>query len=316
MTISRRDFGRLVALSAGAATVSKLWAEGASPKSSSILRFAAIADTHIIDEFYKGPEGSPEDTESIFHTTERLTSTRNFINGLQPEVEKVFLIGDYFHNYPSTDYDFYFKNKTRIDHAKEITDGFKAPVHIGFGNHDYSVPTVSREFSHKLFMDKLKLRPYYSIDYRGVKFAHLNNFLGMTWDKNSPRFKQSEGSLGEEQLNWFEAELGQQKPTFVFMHFPILSVMSTEVRDYGLLPLLKKHKDNIPLFLTGHLHRWMDFAHTFGPQHYGIASTRYDENAYMLVEYDLKSHTLRFLNSDLVDWATHYSKPYRSMVRG
>ena len=38
------------------------------------------------------------------------------------------------------------------------------------------------------------------------------------------------GSLGEEQLNWFEAELRQQKPTFVFIHYPLSIVMPTEVR--------------------------------------------------------------------------------------
>src|SRR3954468_22305339 len=75
--------------------------------------FAIIADTHIIDEFYKGPEGSPEDTESILHSGERLTGARDAINGLQPAMDRVFVVGDYFHDYPSTDLDFYFQNKTR-----------------------------------------------------------------------------------------------------------------------------------------------------------------------------------------------------------
>lgn len=73
--------------------------------------FAIIADTHIIDEFYKGPEGNALDTETIFKTTERLTSARNLINSLNPPMEKVFLVGDYFHNYPSADRDFYFKHR-------------------------------------------------------------------------------------------------------------------------------------------------------------------------------------------------------------
>ena len=35
------------------------------------FRFAVIADSHIIDKFYTGPESNAEDTESILHSTER-----------------------------------------------------------------------------------------------------------------------------------------------------------------------------------------------------------------------------------------------------
>ena len=110
--------------------------------------FAVIADTHIIDSFYKGPENSPEDTESIFKTEERLKSARDFLSNLRPKIECVFIAGDFFHNYPSTDIDFYFRNRTRIDNAKALIDSFPMPVHAGFGNHDYDVPKVSREMSH------------------------------------------------------------------------------------------------------------------------------------------------------------------------
>ena len=43
-----------------------------------------------------------------------------------------------------------------------------------------------------------------------------------------------------------------------------------------------------------------------------IGATRYDENAYMLVEADMLKQTHRFLNVECVDWATHYSKPYKA----
>lgn len=275
-----------------------------------IFRFAVIADTHIIDDFYKGPEGNALDTETIFLTTKRLTAARNVINDLKPSIEKVFVVGDYFHDYPSTDYDFYFKNKTRIDNAKALTDGFKMPVHVGFGNHDYSVPNVSREMSHRLFKDKLGVEPYYSIEHRGYKFIHLNNFQGETWNKDGKSYNKSVGSLGETQLNWFEAELKQGKPTFVFIHYPLYSVQAVEINDYGMLPLLKKYKDTIQMTVSGHWHRWFDFARTFGAQHYVMGATRYDEDAYMIVEVDTKRATHRILNLNLVDWATHYSQPF------
>ncbi len=274
------------------------------------FRFAVIADTHIIDDFYKGPEGSPLDTETIFKTTARLEKARAVINNLNPAVERVFLVGDYFHDYPSPDYDFYFKNRTRIDNAKALTDGFKVPVHVGFGNHDYSVPKVSRETTHELFKEKLGLSPYYSVEHRGYKFVHLNNFIGETWNQGSKQYNKGTGSLGETQLNWFEAELKQRRPTFVFVHYPLVAVRDVEVKDYGILPLLKRHKDTIQLVVSGHWHKWFDFARTFGAQHYVMGSTRYDEDAYMIIEVDTKRATHRIINLNLFDWATHYSQPY------
>lgn len=276
------------------------------------FRFAIIADTHIIDDFYKGPEGNALDTETIFQTTDRLTAARNVINNLNPAVEKVFLVGDYFHDYPSADYDFYFKNKTRIDNAKVLTDGFKVPVHVGFGNHDYAVPKVSREMSHRLFKDKLGIEPYYSVAHRGYKFIHLNNFAGETWNEKSAVYNKAVGSLGETQLNWFEAELKQNKPTFIFIHYPLYNVQAAEIKDYGMLNLLKKYKDTIQMTVSGHWHRWFDFARTFGAQHYVMGSTRYDPDAYMIVEVDTKRGNYRILNLNLVDWATHYSEPYKA----
>lgn len=314
MHFTRRQFGRLAAATAGATLLRQLWAE--SPSTSNTIRFAAIADSHIIDDLYKGPESNAEDTESILHSRERLIAARDFINSLQPGVEQVFLIGDYFHNYPSADYDFYFSHTTRIDHAKAITDEFNVPVHVGFGNHDYGVPEVSREMSHKLFQEKFKTKPYYSVDYRGVKFVHLNNFLGVTWDKSSHEYNKGQGSLGEEQLNWFEAELRLQRPTFVFIHYPLIAVMPGEFGEYGIYSLLKKYKDNIPLVLSGHVHKWINFEHSFGPQHYVIGATRYDPNAYMLLEYDPAAHNVRFLNAEMVQWGTHYSRPYKPQLVG
>ena len=185
------------------------------------------------------------------------------------------------------------------------------PVHIGFGNHDYAVPTVSREMSHRLFKDKFGVEPFYSVMHRDHKFVHLNNFIGETWNSESKEYNKGTGSLGEKQLNWFEAELREQKPTFVFIHYPLFTVKAAEIKDYGMLSLLKKYKDTIQLVVSGHWHQWFDFARTFGAQHCVMGATRYDEDAYMIIEVDTKKATHRILNLDLVDWATHYSSPYK-----
>ena len=272
--------------------------------------FGLIADSHIIDDFYKGPESTPEDTESIFKAAQRLTSVRGVFNAVRPKLDLAFLVGDYFHNYPSPDVDFYFQNKTRLDLAKEITDGFNMPVHAGFGNHDYAVPKISREVSHELFRRKFNLKPYYTVEHKGFKFIHLNNFLGETWTAGSTKFNKATGSLGEEQLNWFEAELKQHKPSFVFIHFPLLIVAPNEKADYGVQSLLKKHKDTVQLVVSGHWHKWVEFGRTYGPQHLVMAATRYDPNAYLIVEADARKATHRLLNLDLVDWNTHYSQPW------
>jgi hypothetical protein len=233
------------------------------------------------------------------------------LNSLTPKLDKVFLVGDYFHNYPSPDIDFYFQNRTRVDIAKSLTDAFAMPVHAGFGNHDYDVPKVTRETSHELFRRKFGLKPYYSLDHKGWKFVHLNNFLGDTWNPGAAKFNQGLGSFGEEQLNWLEAELAERKPTFVFVHYPLQICASTERADYGLYGILKKHRDTIQRVVSGHWHKWFEFGRTYGPQHLVMAATRYDANAYLIVKADRRKVEHRLLNIGLVDWNTHYSQPYR-----
>src|SRR5579872_3175257 len=203
--LSRRSFAALTAAAVSTSLTRSLWAREVAVHSGS-RRFyiALIADSHIIDDFYvKGSENGVEDNESILVTTPRLVAARDFINSLSPSIEQVFLLGDYFHNYPSTDYDFYFKNKTRLDNAKAITDAFRMPVHVGFGNHDYDVRRVPREMSHRLFRAKFNADPYWVLNYKGYKFVHLNNFLGSTQDNKAADFNPGTGSLGEDQLNWF-----------------------------------------------------------------------------------------------------------------
>jgi len=312
--LTRRSFNSLAAATLASSLTRSLWAREASLQSGGrYFYFALLADTHIIDNFYvKGSENGVEDNESILVTTPRLTAARNLINSLNPAIEQVFVLGDYFHNYPSTDYDFYFKNTTRLDNAKAITDAFHMPVHIGFGNHDYDVRHVSREMSHRLFKAKFNAEPYSVLDYKGYKFIHLNNFLGSTQDRAASDFNPGIGSLGEKQLHWFEAQLQQSKPAFVFVHYPLGSIAPTEFSDYGLHSLLRKYAGTIQLVVTGHLHKWIDHAREYGPQHYVMASTRYDPNAYMLLEVDTKQGSWRFINADLVEWSTHYSKPYHA----
>jgi hypothetical protein len=303
--INRRQFLRVG--TAGLLTLPTLLD---AQSSDHVFHIGVIADSHIIDDFYRGPEGNEEDTWSIFQTTKRLTATRTFLNGLTPRLDRVFLVGDYFHDYPSADLDFYFTNTTRIDHAKALTDGFAMPVHVGFGNHDYAVQKMSREGTHELFRRKLGLQPYYAIDHRGFKFLHLNNFLGATWDVGHAQYNRGVGSLGETQLAWLDAQLAERRPTFVFVHFPLAAIAEREVADLGLTAVLRRHAETVQLVISGHWHRWVDVGREHGVPHLVIASTRYDEDAYLILEVDTRAGTHRALNLDLVEWNTHFSRPF------
>jgi hypothetical protein len=319
MNLNRRQFAALGATSLGVALTPSFLPTPAEAAMAGGYHFAVIADTHIIDDYYiKGSENGVEDNTTILQTTDHLLATRSVINSIRlphgQKVEQTFLVGDVFHNYPSGDYDFYFKNRTRIDVAADLLAGFEMPVHMGFGNHDYDehrTPGISREMSHRLFDAKLKTKPYYAVDYKGFRFLHLNNFTGATWDDDAaPRLRQI-GSLGEAQLNWAEAQLQERKPTVVFIHYPLWIVAPTEVKDYGLHPLLRKYKDNVAIVISGHWHKWIDFAHTYGPQHIVMGSTRYDQNAFMLMEANPKQGTVRWVDSARPEWSTHYTAPYK-----
>lgn len=311
MAMDRR---RLLTGTAALAGYSALRAQVPAGGSGAFL-FAVVSDTHVIDGFYKpGSENGVEDNASILHANERLLTARETIRAIRladgRRVERVFIPGDCFHNYPSPDYDFYQKNETRIDIFKRMVDGFEVPVHLGFGNHDYGVPEVSREMSHRLFREKLKTEPYYSVDDRGFRFVHLNNFLGSTWDVGSKDYNRGIGSLGETQLQWAEAQLAARRPTVVFVHYPLQIVKGAEVADFGLVPLLRKYQDTVQIVISGHWHRWVDFGHQYGPQHTVTAATRYDPHSWMLWEADPKTGTVRWLDRGRAEWTTHYATPY------
>jgi hypothetical protein len=318
MIPSRRSFlHTLGGLGAASVTASGLLLPDrliAAPPSST-FRFAVIADSHVIDDFYNRQESNPLDTATVKLSRESLIRTRNAINALNPAPDMVFVVGDYFHDYPSEDYDFYFKNVTRIDHAKAITDRFNMKVYPGFGNHDYAAPRISRDFSHRLFQQKLGVKPYYAVDHKGVRFLMLSNFLGETWNAaNKDSFKKGVGSYGEEQLQWVEAQLAARKQTFVFTHYPLSGVAPTEFKDFGLLPLLKKYKDTIHFVTAGHWHRWHDFKTEYGPQHYVMGATRYDADSYMVVDVDVKAAKWEIRNAHCFHWGTRDTDPYTASI--
>jgi hypothetical protein len=274
--------------------------------------FAVIADTHIIDGFYVGPEGNALDTETIFQTEARLIAARNAINALQLEhpVELVNICGDVIHNYPSPDLDFYFQNTTRFDICKGILDGFAMPYALSLGTHDYDVPSVSRQMTHELFLAKFGVAPYYYLEHKGWRFIHLNNQLGDSWNPDSSSFDTSFGSFGEEQLNWLDAVLAEGKPSFVFWHFPWYVVWDVELFDLGLRSVLNAHADVVKLTVTGHSHRWINLGSLLGPKQIVCGSTRYDQDAMMIFRVDRETETYEILNWNCFHWLSTETDPF------
>lgn len=308
---SRRDVLRLGGAGLGALALGALPLPGCGGSDTrETFRFAVLADPHIIDDAYTGPEGSPEDTESIFHSRERLEAAQRIINGIRPAVDHVFVCGDVVHNYPSHDWDYYFENETRFDIARRLLDGFDMPVHIGLGNHDYDLGSLSRDFTHDLFREKFGVEPYYAVEHRGFAFVHVNNFLGETCNRDSPLYNPDQGSLGSRQLDWLEAELQRGRPTFVFLHFPLAQIEKREDGERDLLTVLQGHASTIERVVAGHWHLWMDNDDSYGPSHLLCASTRYDPDAFLIVEADVTNRTHRILNWEQLQWLSHDTDPW------
>ncbi len=264
-----------------------------------VFRIAVLADTHIIDEFYEGPEGNTIDSESIMMTVERLTACREHINSLSPTIEMVHICGDVIHNYPSKEYEFFQENRTRWDVCKELLDGFNCPVNFALGNHDYNISGVPREFTHQLFKEKFGIDPYYSVDYKGWKFIYLNHFLGTTCDHDSPIYNEDRGSFGQEQLQWLDDELSQGMPSILFWHYPLAAIAETEEDGpLDLRSVILAHLDSVKLTLAGHMHMWWDAGSDEGFPHWLCSSTRYDEDAAMFLDLNSETGEWSILNED------------------
>ncbi len=273
--------------------------------------FAVIADTHIIDDYYEGPEGNALDTETIFKANDRLVAVGDYMNASPLDIKLVMIAGDFAHNFPSDDPSFYETHTdTRFHIAKELIDRFDMPVYPGFGNHDYRLNVFSREWTNQLYKDVVGIDPYYYVDYQGWRFIHLNNFLGETKNPESPEFESGLGSFGREQLEWLEALLEEGLPSFIFVHYPLSYLKYDEFEDLDIFRLLDTYQDTIKTVFAGHMHTWIDFGDSYGPPHEVIGSTRYDDDAYVLVEVDRETGAFTFLNGDCWTELSNYSLPY------
>jgi hypothetical protein len=261
------------------------------------FRFAVIADTHIIDEWYTGPESNELDTTSMFLTRERMIAARDFLNSLTPRPEFICHVGDLIHDYPSDDLNFFFENRTRLDEAITILDGFGVPFHLCLGNHDYEFRTVPRAETHALFREKMGVEPWHAFEHRGWKFIFLDTYSGETHNPSSPLFLGDlNGSIGEEQLVWLQEQLADEKPCFIFLHQMLPTILSGEMGQTDIFTIIEEHAHHIKYVIAGHTHRWLDFGTEFGAPHMVMGATRYDEDCFIVCDVNVETGEFVFAN--------------------
>jgi 3',5'-cyclic AMP phosphodiesterase CpdA len=284
------------------------------PQPAGTFNFAVIADPHIIDDFYPpGPDNGDLNIGSLFETRENLAHVRDHINLLNETLPLDFVLvaGDLFHNYPKReeDWDWYMETRTRMDIAREILDGLHMPWYWTPGNHDYDVPSISREFSHRLFKEKYGTAPFYALEHKGWRFLACNSQVGETWDPESPLYNKSKGSFGAEQLLWVEEQLALGQPTVAFWHHPFFVCATEETGGANILSILET-RDNLLMSFTGHTHLWMNAEPVFQYRTRTVGSTRYDRDAYLIVQAHGETRSLEYLNDTCIQWGTNWSDPY------
>jgi 3',5'-cyclic AMP phosphodiesterase CpdA len=271
-----------------------------------------LADPHVPDPGYVGPEANELDTESILAARQRLLDAREAINALDPAPDFVVILGDLLHaDYPYASVEDYFDQPSAFSESAEILAGFEAPVHLVFGEHDYAVPRVSREHSHALFAHFFDAEPYTAFEHEGWKFILANTQLGSTWDPDSDDYNPAKGSYGREQLDWIAGHLFDRMPTVFLSHYPIpfdtavFENLESPSRD--IFTLMTEHAQTVKLGLAGHLHRWIDYRIVAPIDVFVMGGLRYDADNFWVIEFDAASESYEIVDMDKVHWQTPYA---------
>ncbi|PRQ01269.1 metallophosphoesterase family protein [Enhygromyxa salina] len=276
------------------------------------FRIVVLADPHVPDPNYEGPEANELDTESILAAHQRLLDARARINAMDPAPDFVVILGDLLHtHYPYDEVQDYYDQPSAFSVAAELLDGFEVPVHLVFGEHDYGVPRIPREDSHVLFAHFFDAAPHTAFEHHGWKFILANSQLGATWDASSDDYDPARGSYGREQLDWIADHLFDRMPTVFLSHFPIpfdtavFENLESPSRD--IFTLMTDHADTMQLALGGHLHRWVDYRIVAPTDVFVVAGLRYDADNFWVIEFDPASQTYEILDIDKVHWQTPFS---------
>ena len=293
------------------------------PDASTVKRVAILSDTHVIASTYTCCENGALDTTSIYASRARLQYAIDEINAIEPPIEKVFILGDIFHQnyaYGANDVSDYLNNDSAAQQARDLLAGFNPDVELAWGNHDYEVPEIPAAFTHELFRSLFQTEPYHAVDIAGFRFLMMNSNLGETWNPDNPdAFNTGTGSFGAEQLDWAADQLADGKPTFLmFHHHPLSGTLAHDERDGEIgdvFDLVRTYADTVRGVYMGHLHRWVDAPEVQGIAGLDVADVpftigggmRSDSGNFLVMELDEDG-----LQADLIDkpkavWATTWA---------
>jgi len=164
---------------------------------SKAFRFVQISDTHI---------GFNKDANPDVAGTAK--AAIDLVNANAADAALVLHTGDVTH----------LSKPAEFDNAAEILKGIKiSDLHVVPGEHD--VLDDNRSTFLERYGQKSGGRGYYSFDHGGVHFVALVNVLDFA--------SGGHGRLGQEQLEWLEADLKGQsasQPLVLFTHIPLWSL--------------------------------------------------------------------------------------------
>lgn len=260
------------------------------------FRVVFFSDTHVIGPQYECcSESEGLDNESIMKTPDRLSATVARVNAMDPPADYVFVIGDILHDaYHSSDLAWYRAEESAWSRAAAMMSELKAPYKLVLGNHDYSIgcdepdSPYTRDFTAELFSEHFSTEPYWSVEQQGWRFIGANAMLGPTWESGNPMCDTGKASYGREQLAWMAAEFDKGQPTVWLSHYMLPIITQANEDPGGPFPDVYSvfaGRDNMRLALVGHTHRWLEFDGTYDFPLYVVASTRYDDDNFWVIDF-------------------------------
>lgn len=159
------------------------------------------------------------------------------------------------------------ESNNRIKQLQALLGELHIPYYLILGNHDYRFNRSGdsdRYFSleeieqmEAIWKRDSGIEPYYSFEHQGWKFICLNSMRGRYMNRH----------FDDEQLDWLEALLNDDKPTILLFHHPLKTDhrriwckskdLITPDNETRFFSLLENHKLQITAIFVGHGHRWV-----------------------------------------------------------
>jgi hypothetical protein len=185
--------------------------------------------------------------------------------------------------------------------VKTLFAGAPVPVEATLGNHDYYTPgegifaaTDDGPGREKVFAEMLGIQPWYYTVHGNTRFVYLNSIQGEEWKESLGL----NGSMGQAQLEWLDALLGEGIKAVLFLHHPPSTVLDNA--EPAFEKLVAKHADTVLAVFVGHIHVW-DRTDIAGVPVF-LTEAGYDGAGVHHVRVDAAAGTVEILNVPEVDY--------------